>query len=103
VNSIPVVPALLFKAATAVLDNLGYSSDRVVKQAGVPDWHHQESHIPIPGCHLYTLVGRAADLLGAEEFETNSPEAQKQKALASRAFCVYRQIACKPSAPMEQL
>ena len=51
-----------------MLDNLGYSSDRIVAKAGVPDWHHQESHLPIPGCHFYTLVGRATEILGAEQF-----------------------------------
>jgi AraC-like DNA-binding protein len=65
---IPMVPALLFKAATTALDKLGFSSESVVEKAGVPLWQYHESHTLVPGDHFYTLVGQAAGILGAEEF-----------------------------------
>jgi AraC-like DNA-binding protein len=65
---IPLVPALLFKAATTVLDNLGFSSERVVEKVGVPLWQHCESRTRVPGGHFYTLVGQAGRAVGTEEF-----------------------------------
>jgi AraC-like DNA-binding protein len=67
-NFIPVVPALLFKAATTAVDNMGSSSQRVVEKLNVPLWQYHESHSKVPGSHFYTLVGQAARILGAEEF-----------------------------------
>ena len=67
-NNIPLVPALLFKAATSALENLGFSSERVVEKAGVPLWQYHESHALVPGSHFYSLVGQAAESLGVEDF-----------------------------------
>ena len=67
-NFIPLVPSLLFKAATTALENMGSSPDRVVKKLNIPLWHNLESHSMVPGSHFYTLVGQAARILGAEEF-----------------------------------
>ena len=65
---VPVVPALLFKAATTALANLGFSPEGVVEKAGAPPWHHCEAHTRVPGGHFYTLLGRATGILGVEEF-----------------------------------
>jgi len=67
-NFIPVVPALLFKAATTAVENMGSSPERVVKKLNVPLWQYHESNSMVPGSHFYTLVGQAARILGAEEF-----------------------------------
>jgi len=67
-NFIPVVPALLFKAATTAVENMGSSPERVVEKLNVPLWQYHESHSKVPGSHFYTLVGQAARILGAEEF-----------------------------------
>jgi AraC-like DNA-binding protein len=67
-NFIPVVPALLFKAATTAVEKIGSSSERVVEKLNVPLWQYHESHSMVPGSHFYTLVGQAAGILGAEEF-----------------------------------
>jgi hypothetical protein len=67
-NFIPVVPALLFKAATTAVENMGFSPERVVEKSNVPLWQNHESHISVPGSHFYTLVGQAARILGAEDF-----------------------------------
>jgi len=67
-SSITLTPALLFKAATTAVDNLGFSSERVVEKLNLPLWQHYESHSKVPGSHFYTLVGQAARTLGAEEF-----------------------------------
>ena len=66
-NNIPMVPALLFKAVTSALDNLGFSSERVVEKAGLPLWQYHESHALVPGSHFYSLIGQAAEGLGVEE------------------------------------
>jgi AraC-like DNA-binding protein len=34
----------------------------------IPLWQYHESHSMVPGSHFYTLVGRVAGILGAEEF-----------------------------------
>jgi AraC-like DNA-binding protein len=65
---IPMVPALLFKAATTVLDNLGFSSERIVEKTGVPLWQYCDSQTMVPGNHFYRLVGQAAVTLGTDEF-----------------------------------
>ena len=67
-RSITLTPALLFKAAATALDNLGLSSERVIEKLNLPLWQHYESHSKVPGSHFYTLVGQAAETLGAEEF-----------------------------------
>ena len=67
-RSIPMVPALLFKAATTALDHLGISSERFVEKAGVPLWQYSDSQTLVPGSHFYRLVGQAAVTLGADEF-----------------------------------
>jgi AraC-like DNA-binding protein len=67
-RSITLTPALLFKAAATALDNLGLSSERVIEKLNLPLWQHYESQSKVPGSHFYTLVGQAAEILGAEEF-----------------------------------
>ena len=67
-SSITLTPALLFKAATAAVDNLGLSSERVIEKLSLPLWQHHEFHSKVPGSHFYTLVGQAAEILGAEDF-----------------------------------
>jgi AraC-like DNA-binding protein len=67
-SSITLTPALLFKAATTAVENMGLSSERVVEKSNLPLWQYHESHAKVPGSHFYTLVGQAAGTLGAEEF-----------------------------------
>ena len=67
-SSITLTPALLFKAATTAVENMGSSPERVVEKSNVPLWQHHESHSKVPGSHFYTLVGQAAGILGAEDF-----------------------------------
>jgi len=64
VSSIPVVPAVVFQAATATLDDLGFSSEKVVERAGLPQYQFLEPQAKIPGVHLYRLYGRAARVIG---------------------------------------
>ena len=65
---IPMVPALLFKAATTALDNLGFSSETIVEKEGLRHWQYGESHVRVPGDHFYRLVGESAVILGADQF-----------------------------------
>ena len=65
---IPMVPALLFKAATTALDNLGFSSETVVEKAGLRHWQYGESHVRVPGDHFYRLAGESAVVLAAGQF-----------------------------------
>jgi AraC-like DNA-binding protein len=68
VSSIPMAPALLFKAATTAMDNLGFSSETIVEKAGLPNWQYDESQVWVPGDHFYRLVGESAVILGADQF-----------------------------------
>jgi hypothetical protein len=63
-----MVPALLFKAATTALDNLGFSSETIVEKTGLRHWQYGESHVRVPGDHFYRLVGESAVILGADQF-----------------------------------
>lgn len=65
-NSIPTVPALLFKAATTALNSIGVSPDRIVEKLRIPRWHHREPQTPVPGDHFYRLVGQSAVIMGTD-------------------------------------
>ena len=65
---IPVVPALLFKAATNVMNNLGFTSETIVEKVGLPHWQYGESHTLVPGDHFYRLLGESARILGVDRF-----------------------------------
>ena len=67
-NNIPLVPALLFKAATSAVDSLNVSSQRFVEKTGIPPWQHCEYQTLVPGDQFYRLVGQAAVTLGADNF-----------------------------------
>jgi hypothetical protein len=63
-----MVPALLFKAATTAIDNLGFSSETIVEKAGLRQWQYGENHTSVPGDHFYRLVGESAKILAADQF-----------------------------------
>ena len=72
-ESVTQVPVVLFRAVTTALENYGASPERVVEKAGLPLWQSLEPHTPVPGSHLYRIIGRAARDLGAEEFGSLIP------------------------------
>ena len=73
-SSIPVVPAVVFQAATTTLDDLGFSSEKLIERAGLPQYQFLEPKAKIPGIHLYRLYGRAARVLGESGYGSLVPD-----------------------------
>ena len=63
-TDVPLGVVAVFGAATTMLDKLGFSSERIVERAGLPQYQHLEPHLKIPGIHLYRLHGLAARAIG---------------------------------------
>jgi AraC-like DNA-binding protein len=72
-TDVPLGVVAVFGAATTMLDKLGFSSERIVERAGLPQYQHLEPHLKIPGIHLYRLHGLAARAIGEEAFGTMIP------------------------------
>jgi AraC-like DNA-binding protein len=74
-TDLPVAPAAVFSSATTTLDKLGFSSERIVERAGLPQYQFLEPHHKIPGIHLYRLYADAARGLGEEALGAMVPTA----------------------------
>jgi hypothetical protein len=72
-TNLPVAPVAIFSSATTMLDRLGFSSERIVERAGLPQYQYLEPHLKIPGIHLYQIHGLAARALGEEAFGAMIP------------------------------
>jgi len=72
-TDLPVAPVAIFSSATTMLDKLGFSSERIVERAGLPQYQYLEPHLKIPGNHLYLIHGFAARALGEEAFGAMIP------------------------------
>jgi AraC-like DNA-binding protein len=65
-SKIPVAPVALFSVATTVLDELGFSSERIVERAGLPQYQYLSPQAKLPGAHLYRLLGHVGRAIGAQ-------------------------------------
>ncbi|MDH4004928.1 MAG: AraC family transcriptional regulator [Gammaproteobacteria bacterium] len=74
-TALPMAPAAVFSSATTTLDKLGFSSERIVERAGLPQYQFLEPHHKIPGMHLYRLYADAARALGEEALGAMVPTA----------------------------
>jgi len=46
-TDVPLGVVAVFGAATTMLDKLGFSSERIVERAGLPQYQHLEPHLKI--------------------------------------------------------
>ena len=91
-SSIPLAPAVLFSSVTTALDNLGLSSERIVEQAGLPQWQFLEPRSKIPGPHLYRLLGHTARALGEEGFGLMVPDHVPLRSVGSFGKMIFRSL-----------
>lgn len=94
-SSIPLSPVVLFRGITTALENHGFSSERIVEQAGLPQSQFLPDSEFTPASHVYRLAEQAARAVGDERFglviadENPVDSVGKIGKAISRSLCVF--------------